>query len=49
MWLQQAVAIAFVEQRRIEKFYGIGEVTAAKMHSLGIHTDADLKGRSSFA
>ncbi len=39
-------AIAFVEQLPIEKFHGIGEVTAAKMHSLGIHTGADLKQRS---
>lgn len=39
-------AIAFVEQLAIEKFHGIGEVTAAKMHSLGIHTGADLKQRS---
>ncbi|BAY20075.1 DinB protein (plasmid) [Anabaenopsis circularis NIES-21] len=39
-------AIAFVEGLAIEKFHGIGEVTAAKMHSLGIHNGADLKGRS---
>ncbi|MEJ1934491.1 DNA polymerase IV [Nostoc sp. NIES-2111] len=39
-------AIAFVESLPIEKFHGIGEVTAAKMHSLGIHTGADLKERS---
>ncbi|MEH1923241.1 MAG: DNA polymerase IV [Nostoc sp.] len=39
-------AIAFVEQLPIEKFHGIGEVTVTKMHSLGIHTGADLKGRS---
>jgi DNA polymerase IV len=39
-------AIAFVEQLPIEKFHGIGEVTAAKMHSLGIHTGRDLKERS---
>jgi DNA polymerase-4 len=39
-------ATAFVEQLPIEKFHGIGEVTAAKMHSLGIHTGADLKVRS---
>ena len=39
-------AEAFVEQLLIEKFHGIGSVTAAKMHSLGIHTGADLKGRS---
>ncbi|WP_193200381.1 DNA polymerase IV [Nostoc sp. MG11] len=39
-------AIAFVEQLSIEKFHGIGEVTATRMHSLGIHSGADLKGRS---
>ncbi len=39
-------AKAFVEGLAIEKFHGIGEVTAAKMHSLGIHTGADLKQRS---
>ncbi|QIR37200.1 DNA polymerase IV [Tolypothrix sp. PCC 7910] len=39
-------AIAFVEGLAIEKFHGIGEVTAAKMHALGIHTGADLKARS---
>ncbi|WP_340095243.1 hypothetical protein [Nostoc punctiforme] len=39
--------ITFVEQLPIEKFHGIGEVTAAKMHSLGIHSGADLKMRSS--
>ncbi|MEH2284987.1 MAG: hypothetical protein V7K90_27330 [Nostoc sp.] len=38
---------AFVEHLPIEKFHGIGEVMAAKMHSLGIHTGADLKERSS--
>ena len=27
----------------IEKFHGIGKVTAAKMHSLGIRNGADLK------
>jgi DNA polymerase IV len=40
------MAIAFVEGLAIEKFHGIGEVTAAKMHCLGIHTGADLKQRS---
>ncbi|MDZ8188278.1 MAG: DNA polymerase IV [Nostoc sp. ChiSLP02] len=40
------MAIAFVEGLAIEKFHRIGEVTAAKMHSLGIHTGADLKQRS---
>ncbi len=39
-------AQAFVEQLPIEKFHGIGEVTATKMHELGIHNGADLKERS---
>ena len=39
-------AIAFVEKLPIEKFHGIGKVTAAKMHQLGILTGADLKERS---
>jgi DNA polymerase IV len=39
-------ALAFVEQLPIEKFHGIGKVTAAKMQSLGIRTGVDLKGRS---
>jgi DNA polymerase IV len=30
----------------IEKFHGIGKVTAAKMQSMGIHTGADLRERS---
>ena len=36
-------AEAFVESLPIEDFHGIGKVTAAKMHSLGIQTGADLK------
>lgn len=36
-------AAAFVEKLPIEKFHGIGRVTAAKMRSLGIFTGADLK------
>ncbi|MGB6298194.1 MAG: DNA polymerase IV [Rivularia sp. (in: cyanobacteria)] len=36
----------FVEGLPIEKFHGIGKVTAAKMNDLGIRTGADLKGRS---
>ncbi len=36
-------AEAFIEQLPIAKFYGVGQVTAAKMHSLGIYTGADLK------
>lgn len=38
-------AEAFVEQLPIEKFYGIGKVTADKMHHYGIHTGKDLKSR----
>ena len=36
-------AESFVEELPIEKFHGIGQVTATKMHELGIHTGADLK------
>jgi len=36
-------AEAFVEQLPIEKFFGIGKVTAQKMHDLGINTGKDLK------
>ncbi len=38
-------AIDFVENLPIEKFHGIGKVTATKMHDLGIRTGADLKER----
>jgi DNA polymerase IV len=33
----------FIENLPVEKFYGIGKVTALKMHKLGIHTGIDLK------
>jgi DNA polymerase-4 len=33
----------FIEKLPVQKFYGIGEVTAQKMHLLGIHNGADLK------
>jgi DNA polymerase-4 len=33
----------FIEKLPVEKFYGIGKVTAEKMHKLGIHDGADLK------
>jgi len=33
----------FIESLNIEKFYGIGKVTAERMHKLGIHNGADLK------
>lgn len=34
---------SFMEELEIEKFYGVGEVTARKMHGHGIRTGADLK------
>lgn len=36
-------AVQFVESLNIEKFWGVGKVTAQKMHSLGIFTGSDLK------
>jgi DNA polymerase IV len=36
-------ALSFIDALPIEKFYGVGKVTADKMKSLGIHTGADLK------
>ena len=36
-------ALPFLEQLPIEKFFGIGKVTAAKMKHLGIHTGGDIK------
>jgi len=35
--------IRFLEQLSIEKFFGVGKVTAQKMKGMGIHTGADLK------
>jgi DNA polymerase-4 len=34
---------AFVDALPVSKFHGVGPATAAKMHSLGIQTGADLK------
>lgn len=36
----------FLEELPIQKFYGIGKVTAAKMYTLGIFTGKDLKQKS---
>ncbi len=33
----------FVEKLEIEKFFGVGKVTAERMHQLGINNGADLK------
>jgi len=37
------IAEKFVENLEIEKFFGVGKVTAKKMHKLGIKTGYDLK------
>jgi DNA polymerase IV len=34
---------AFMENLPVEKFYGVGKVTADKMKSMNLHTGADLK------
>ena len=36
-------AEGFLEGLKIEKFFGIGKVTAKRFHSIGIHTGGDLK------
>jgi DNA polymerase IV len=36
-------AARFIEELPVERFYGIGKVTAEKMHKLGIHNGKDLK------
>ena len=38
--------IGFLEELPIEKFFGIGKVTAAKMYQQGIFTGKDLKAKS---
>ena len=39
-------AIEFINELPVEQFFGIGAVTAKKMHSLGIHYGKDLRGMS---
>lgn len=34
---------SFMEALPVEKFFGVGKVTAAKMKAMGLHTGADLK------
>ena len=41
-----AMGADFVEALPVTKFYGVGPVTAAKMHGLGIQTGADLRDQS---
>ena len=38
--------IPFLEELPIEKFFGIGKVTASKMYNLGVFTGKDLKAKS---
>jgi DNA polymerase-4 len=38
--------ISFLEQLPIQKFYGIGKVTATKMYNLGVFNGKDLKEKS---
>ena len=38
--------LGFLEKLPVEKFFGIGKVTASKMYRLGIFTGLDLKGKS---
>lgn len=38
--------IPFLEELPIQKFYGIGKVTASKMYNLGIFNGRDLKAKS---
>jgi DNA polymerase-4 len=37
---------SFIDNLQIDKFYGVGKVTAEKMHKLGIFKGRDLKERS---
>ena len=37
---------AFVESLPVGKFHGIGPATSAKMNSLGLHTDLDIRNQS---
>jgi DNA polymerase-4 len=38
--------LSFLEELSVNKFYGVGKVTAAKMHNLGIFKGNDLKEKS---
>ncbi len=38
--------IAFLEVLPVHKFYGVGKVTAAKMHNMGVFSGNDLKQRT---
>lgn len=38
----------FIENLPVQKFHGVGKVTAQKMNKLGIYTGADLKGLTKY-
>lgn len=39
-------AIPFLEELPVEKFHGVGKVTARKMHNMGIYKGRDLKAKT---
>jgi DNA polymerase-4 len=39
-------AVAFIETLKVEQFFGVGKITAQRMHDNGIFTGMDLKQRS---
>lgn len=41
--IHPSVALEFISRIPIESFWGVGPVTARRMHSLGIHDGADLR------
>ena len=44
--IEPAMIDEFVAGLAVERFFGVGEVTAERMHRLGIHTGADLRAWS---
>ena len=41
--IRPEAALPFLAQLEVKKFFGIGKVTAKRMHEMGIYTGADLK------
>ncbi len=44
--IKPKMVVSFIERLSIEKFFGVGKVTADKMHQIGIFHGKDLKKRS---
>ena len=42
-WWQPSKIESFMEELPVEKFFGVGKVTAQKMKNMGLHVGADLK------